>query len=174
MYSSNRNVTLTTAGLPAEKYRWKYYNKNIPVELRAFVWSLIHIIQNNARDLVYMAFDLLTSARVWDMSNAAKSEISCLWNAISPLAPSPHYVMIYALLLVMKCSLTLTRTNTHPNFQSDTKVHLSCLSYMFQSLSESSSCYYIKLLKWKVKAKVIEYTKHAFHLWGLEITNHPL
>jgi hypothetical protein len=142
-------------GLPAETFRWKYHNNNTPVEWSVFVWSLIHIIQLKYGIwyiLKRKAFDLLTSARVWETSNAAKSEISCFWNAISPLAPSPQYVMIYALLFVITCSLTLTRTNTHPNFPSDTKVHLSCLSYMFQFLFGSSSCHYIKLLK-KCKSK---------------------
>jgi hypothetical protein len=45
------NVTLKMAELPAETCRWKYHYTNTPVELSAYCWFLIHIIQINARNM---------------------------------------------------------------------------------------------------------------------------
>jgi len=51
LYSGNRNVTLKMAGLPAETCRWKYHNKNIPVESCEFCWFLTYVLKINARKL---------------------------------------------------------------------------------------------------------------------------
>jgi hypothetical protein len=39
----------------AETCRWKYHNKNTSEELSAFCWSLIYILQINARNVERIA-----------------------------------------------------------------------------------------------------------------------
>jgi hypothetical protein len=51
LYPSNRNVTLKMAELLAKSCRWKYHYTNTPVELSAYCWFLIHIIQINVRNM---------------------------------------------------------------------------------------------------------------------------
>ena len=60
------NVTLKMAELPAETCRWKYHNKNTSVELSAFCWFLIHVIQISVRNLerIKSRFEVINSGLV--------------------------------------------------------------------------------------------------------------
>jgi len=42
LYSCNRNITLKISGLRAETCRWKYHNRNTPVELSVMSWSSVN------------------------------------------------------------------------------------------------------------------------------------
>jgi hypothetical protein len=144
------------AGLPVETCRWKYHNKNTPVELSAFVWFLIHIIQINARNLVRIkihgiwSFDLCSSLRHINCSKIRNHVLRKCHFTPYPLPTKRNDVC------ALVCDDMLINSNQY-KYTTKFSVWRNCtcilLSYMFRSLFGSSSCHHIKLfLKCKSKS----------------------
>jgi len=65
-YSSVLDMTSSLLCKPTKTCRWKYYDKNTSVELSAFCWFLIHIIQIHVQNMEHIKIScFICLSHIW-------------------------------------------------------------------------------------------------------------